>query len=54
MRLSFLLSRDLGPSCENDQDPVEELARESRNAVTLGGVSCYPADESESERTYCS
>jgi len=49
MRLSFLLSRDLGPSCENDQDPVEELARKSRSAVTLGGVSCYPADESESE-----
>jgi len=41
MKLSYLIAEDLGSSCGNDQDQVQE--------IVLGGVSCYPADESESE-----
>merc|ERR1712183_1064049 len=41
MKMTYLIAQDLGPSCGNDQDPVEEIA--------LGGVSCYPTDEVENE-----
>lgn len=46
MELSYLLSRDLVHFCRNNQ----RTRNRSRRLNELGGVSCYPADELESDR----